>query len=84
MPPKMPRAKDAKPNSADTISPSACGNPAKENAITIALSRTPQPAIDIGTVATKSTGGVSTIASMKLKGDATLFAASQAVPMVSP
>jgi hypothetical protein len=51
--------------------------------VTIALSRTPQPAIETGTVAISNTGGISSRACVKSNGTATLRAQSQAVVTVS-
>lgn len=49
----------------------------------MALSRTPHPAIDIGTVATRSTGGMRKRTWAKLTGAATAMTQLQAAAMVN-
>src|SRR6202790_4338533 len=58
-PPNAPTAKDTAPNSSETLTPSFGISPAYPNARPIVASRTPQPAIEIGSMVISITGGTS-------------------------
>src|SRR5882757_2552402 len=56
-PPKAPTIKDTAPNSRETFTPSFATSPAYPNASPMVASRTPQPAIEIGSMVISITGG---------------------------
>ena len=58
-PPNAPTMKDTAPNSSETLTPSFAINPAYPNASPMVASRTPQPAIEIGSMVISMTGGIS-------------------------
>ena len=58
-PPNMPTRNDTAPNSSDTLTPSLVINPAYPKASPMVASRTPQPAIEIGSIVISITGGTS-------------------------
>ena len=58
-PPNAPTMKDTAPNSSETFTPSLVTNPAYPKASPIVASRTPQPAIEIGSMVISITGGTS-------------------------
>src|SRR6266702_3062464 len=58
-PPNAPTMKDTAPNSSETLTPSLVISPAYPNARPMVASRTPQPAIEIGSMVISITGGIS-------------------------
>src|SRR6478609_8554784 len=58
-PPNAPTIKDTAPNSSEMLTPSLVISPAYPNARPIVASRTPQPAIEIGSMVISMTGGTS-------------------------
>src|SRR6476620_11443936 len=58
-PPNAPTRKDTAPNSSETLTPSLDISPAYPNARPMVASRTPQPAIEIGSIVISITGGTS-------------------------
>ena len=83
MPPTIPIMKLTAPNRMDSVRPSLYASPAYANAAIMLLSRTPQPAIDMGTVAINSTGGISKRTCANPTGAATALAQHQAALMVN-
>src|SRR4029078_7493907 len=82
MPPTIPMMKLTAPNRMDSVRPSLSASPAYENAAIMPLSRTPHPAIDIGTVALNSTGGIRKRTCANPTGTATALAQHQAALIV--
>src|SRR5258706_14564272 len=58
-PPNAPTMKDTAPNSREILMPSLVISPAYPNARPMVASRTPQPAIEIGSIVISMTGGTS-------------------------
>src|SRR3979490_2885255 len=58
-PPNAPTINDTAPNSSEMFTPSFVINPAYPNANPMVASRTPQPAIEIGSMVISITGGTS-------------------------
>src|SRR5258705_11629341 len=56
-PPKAPTMNDTAPNSSEMLMPSFVIRPAYPNASPMVASRTPQPAIEIGSMVISMTGG---------------------------
>jgi hypothetical protein len=71
IPPITPTTKLAAPKRIETMSPSLWERPAYAKAMTVLLSRTPQPAIDTGMLEIKITGGIRNRTCSKLTGAAT-------------
>src|SRR6266702_2200993 len=57
-PPNAPTIKDTAPNSSETLMPSLVISPAYPNARPMVASRSPQPAIEIGSMVISITGGI--------------------------
>src|SRR5262249_32959093 len=70
-PPTTRTTKAAAPKRIETMSPSLWDRPAYAKAMIVLLSRTPQPAIDTGTLEIKITGGIRNRTCAKLTGAAT-------------
>src|SRR5438445_3907524 len=58
-PPNAPTMNKTAPNSSETLTPSFVISPAYPNASPMVASRTPQPAIEIGSIVISMTGGIS-------------------------
>src|SRR6516165_9851681 len=78
----MPTTKLAAPKRIEMTSPSVWARPAWAKANIKLLSRTPQPAIDTGKVAIKSTGGMRNRICTKLTGEAIALAQHHAAAAV--